>query len=84
MDTKTDCCPLREEKKYLFDAIGQAAHDTRKLYIGLTGCFPVTSNRGTQYMLVLYAYIKKSILVEPIKTRSDADMLRTYDALYGT
>ena len=37
-----------------------------------------------QNMLILYAYDKNSILVKPIKTRSDADMLRAYDVLYHT
>ena len=35
-------------------------------------------------MLILYAYDKKEILVEPIKTRSNTDMLRVYGVLYDT
>ena len=35
-------------------------------------------------MLILYAYDTDSILVEPIKTRSDAEILRAYDVLYDT
>ena len=35
-------------------------------------------------MLILYAYDTNENLVEPIKTRSDADMLRAYDVLYDT
>ena len=35
-------------------------------------------------MLILYAYDTNAVLVEPIKTRSYADMLRTYDVLYDT
>ena len=35
-------------------------------------------------MIILYAYDTNSILVEPIKTKSDAYMLRTHDVLYNT
>ena len=54
------------------------------IYKYLTGRFPVTSNRGMQCMLILYAYDTNEILVEPFKTRSDADMLHEYDVLYDT
>ena len=35
-------------------------------------------------MLILYAYDANAILVEPIKSRSDSDILRAYDVLYDT
>ena len=35
-------------------------------------------------MLILYEYYTKVILVEPIKTRSDTDMLHAYYVLYVT
>ena len=35
-------------------------------------------------MLILYAYDTNTILVEPIKTIIDADMLRAYDILHDT
>ena len=37
-----------------------------------------------QYMLILYAYDANTIMVEPIKSRSDSDILRSYDLLYYT
>ena len=33
-------------------------------------------------MLILYAYDTDSVLVEPIKTKSNTDVLRAYDVLY--
>ena len=36
-----------------------------------------------QYMSILYAYDTNTILVEPIKTRSDTDRLLPYDVLYN-
>ena len=35
-------------------------------------------------MLILYAYDTNPILMEPIKMRSDIDMLREYYVLYDT
>ena len=35
-------------------------------------------------MLIPYAYDTNAVLVEPTKTRSDADMLHAYDVLYDT
>ena len=35
-------------------------------------------------MLIIYAYDTNAMLVEPIKTRSDSDMLSVYDSLYNT
>ena len=34
-----------------------------------------------QYILIKYEYDTNEILVEPIKTRYDADMVRAYDNL---
>ena len=75
--------PQREENtNFSFAAIGLANPDPGKLYTDLTGHLPVTSNRVTQYTLILYVYDTNPILVEPIKTIVDADMLRAYDVLY--
>ena len=35
-------------------------------------------------MIILYAYETNTILVEPIKTRSDTGILHAYDVLYDT
>ena len=37
-----------------------------------------------QYILILYAYASNAILVEPIKSRIDTDILLEYDTLYDT
>ena len=71
-----------ENTTCIFSALGLANPDTGKVYTYLTVSLPVTSNRRIQYMLILYKYDTNVILVEPIKTRSDADMLHIYDVLY--
>ena len=37
---------------------------------------------GMQYILIIYAYVSNAILVEPIKSRIDTDMLCAYDVSY--
>ena len=73
--------PKRANNPCVFSDIGLANSGTGKIYTGLTGSFPVTSNRGLQYMLILFSYDTNAILVETIKTRIDAHMLCTYDVL---
>jgi hypothetical protein len=47
-------------------------------YTDLTGRFPKTSSRGYMYILVLYDYDGNIIQAEPIKNRSDAEVIRAY------
>jgi hypothetical protein len=67
----------------VFAAIGLADVHNRIVYTDLTGAFPVTSQEGNKYMLILYDYDSNAILVEPMKNRSDAEALRAYQHLYG-
>ena len=41
--------------------------------------FPVTSIDGSKYLLIIYDYDSNAILAEPIKSRSDSEILRAYD-----
>ena len=54
------------------------------MYTDLTGRFQVAKKKRMQYMLIIYAFDTNTVLVEPTKTRSDEDILRTYDILYYT
>jgi hypothetical protein len=67
----------------VFAAIGLADVHNRVIYTDLTGAFPVTSQAGNKYMLILYEYDSNAILVEPMKNRGDAEALRAYRQLYG-
>ena len=44
---------------------------TGTIYTDLPGRFPVQSVRNIQYMFVCYVYEANSILVRPMKSRSD-------------
>jgi hypothetical protein len=49
------------------------------MYTDQTGRFPVISRRGNKHIMVLYDYDSNSILVEPIKNRTDAEILRAFE-----
>jgi hypothetical protein len=51
---------------------------TGKSYSDLTGKFPVRSDRGNLYVLVVYFYDDNAILVEPMKNRGDGEQIKAY------
>ena len=46
-----------------------------------TGQFPTRSQRGNKYIMVLVEIDSNAILVEPMKNRTDTEMIRAYDTL---
>jgi hypothetical protein len=66
----------------LFACFGIANAQGHIVYTDLTGAFPITSNAGNKYLLILYDYDSNAILCEPMKNRSDVEALRAYDLLY--
>eukprot|EP00957_Ditylum_brightwellii_P119507 9118007-Ditylum_brightwellii.AAC.1 len=55
---------------------------TGKTYADLTGCFPVTSTSGNNYILVLYDYDSNAILAMAMKNRTEGEIIRVYNTLY--
>ena len=74
--------PREDTTNYLFAAIGLADPKTVKVYKDITGRFPFIINWEMQYMLISYPYDSNAIFVEPIKSRSDMDILRSCGTLY--
>jgi hypothetical protein len=54
---------------------------TGKSYSDLTGRFPAKSQQGNLYVLILYTYDDNAILAKPLKTRSDLNQLKAYEAI---
>jgi hypothetical protein len=83
-DSTTSQFPAQEPKRChaVFAALGLADLHNHVVYIDLTGGFPVTSQAGNKYMLILYDYNGNAILVEPMKSWNDVEALRAYDKLY--
>jgi hypothetical protein len=83
-DNTADLNPTQEPNKThaIFAAFHTGDEHKGVIYTDLTGAFPVTSRKGNKYQLVLYDYDSNSILVKPVKTRSDNETLQAYDNLY--
>ena len=59
-----------------------STYDVREtIYSDQTGQYPVRSQRGNKYIMVLVEIDSNAILVEPMKSREDKEMIRAYDAL---
>jgi hypothetical protein len=56
--------------------------DVGKVYGDLKGRFPIQSSSGHQYILTLYDYDSNTISTEPMKKRTDKEMIRAYTSLH--
>jgi hypothetical protein len=54
-----------------------------QIYTNLSGRFPIQSNRGNQYIFVLYDYDSNAKLAEPMKNRTDRKMVRAFKHLHA-
>ena len=55
---------------------------TGKVSTDQTGRFPVTSSRGSKYLMALYEHDSNAIIPDPIKSRSEAELIRAYSVLH--
>ncbi len=53
----------------------------KTMFSNQTGQFPIQSLRGNKYIMVMVETDSNAILVEPLKTRKDAKMIRAYNTL---
>jgi hypothetical protein len=57
-------------------------YDIREtMFSDQTGQFPTCSQSGNKYIMVLVEINRNAILVEPMKSRKDAEIIRAYNAL---
>ena len=62
--------------------IGIHVYNVREtIFLDQTGKFPKRSQRGYKYIMVMVEIDSNAILVEPMKSRKDEEMIRAYDAL---
>ena len=54
-----------------------------QIHSDLTGRFPIPSSNGYHYILIIYDYDSNSILMEPVKSRKAAELLRAYKKLHA-
>jgi hypothetical protein len=55
---------------------------TGKVFSDQTGRFPQTSSRGNKYIMIFYYYDSSAILAEPLKSRSETELLRAFSKLH--
>ena len=55
---------------------------TGTIYTDLPGRFPVQSVRNMQYIFMYYVYEANSILVKPMKSRTDESYVEAYKEMY--
>jgi hypothetical protein len=55
---------------------------TGQIYSDQTGRFPITSSKGNKYIMIVYDYNSTAILAEPIKNRSEQEILRAYSKMH--
>ena len=60
----------------------KSAEVTGKISTDQTGRFPVTSSRGSKYLMVLYHYDSNAIIADPIKLCSEHKLVCAYSALH--
>jgi hypothetical protein len=72
----------RKHTQFVYAAIVQAPNESGQIYTNQTGRFPVTSRRGNKYIMILYDYDSNSILAEPMKSRTDDEIIPSYQALH--
>ena len=51
---------------------------TGKTFSDQIGRFPVTSNKGNRYVMIMYEYESNDILVEGLKSRTGDELLRAF------
>ncbi len=55
---------------------------TGQIHSDQTGRFPITSSRGSKYIMVVYDYDSNAILTEPLTSRTETELLRAYSKLH--
>ena len=54
-----------------------------KTFSDQTGKFPCYSSRGYKYIFIMYDYDSNTILSEPIKNRSESELIRVFTKLHN-
>ena len=54
---------------------------TGRTYSDLTGRFPIQSNRGANFILVVYKYDSNAIIVRPLRNRTASEIKRVFQSV---
>ena len=77
---------LPHESKPTYDCMALLIPFTAKTkgYLDLTGRFPYTSDRGNQYILIIYDYDSNCILATATKIRQTGELAQAFIDLHST
>ncbi len=67
--------------KKLRDVYTKTYRVRKTMFSDQTGRFPTRSQQGNKYIMVMVEIDSNTILVEPMKSRKDEEMIRAYNAL---
>jgi hypothetical protein len=57
-------------------------YNAGEMHINQTGCFPATSSKGNQYIMVLLEVDGNYINAEPMKNKSEGSIIKAYLILW--
>ena len=75
--------PLQEPGVRTQMAYLQTVEFTGKVSTDQTGRFPVTSSRGSKYLMLLYDHESNAILAEPLTSCSERELIRSTRVLHS-
>ena len=80
--TEDDLKPLLGKKiRDLYFKVVDTWDPKYKIYSDQTGKFPVQSRAGYRYIMVMVEIDSNNVLLQPMKTKSDEEMIDAYEAL---
>ena len=76
--------PITERNNLVFITIksSQDYSPARKISTDQTGRFPILSNKGNQYIVLMYEYDSNGVLVHPMTNRTATEITNTFIFLY--
>ena len=79
----TPTLPSQEDTVQTQMAYMKTIEFTGKVSTDRTGRFPVTSSRGSKYLMVLYDHDSNVILAEPLTSRNERELIRSTRVLHA-
>ena len=80
LDARLQICNANENEIFVYAALLDNINGV--MYSDLTGCFPVESCWGMQYIFIAYIYDENLILMHPMKNRTDTCMVSVFKDIY--
>ena len=75
--------PITTRTNTFYAAIVDPKQQTGNSFSDLTDRFPIQSNRGANYIFVLYDYDSNAIIVRTLRNRSAQEILRVFTAVHA-